>query len=121
MRRPITWGVLLPGEALVPSWGAGGRVLWLTLCASLYFLTRASEMFAETRSRVYEWYCLRRADVGFFRGDYRLAEALWSTADRVEIRFRCLKGDQLGKEAVLSRVWKASTRSVGAGGSPSIL
>ena len=61
--------------------------MWLALCASLCFLDRASEMSAETRSRIHESYCLRRADVAFCRGDFQLVEALWSTSDRVEVRF----------------------------------
>ena len=48
VRRPISWGMLLAGEALVPSWRSGGRVLLHSLFASFCFLTRASEMFAET-------------------------------------------------------------------------
>lgn len=63
VRRPVSWAMLLAGESLIPSWGTGGRVLWLALCASFCFLTRASEMFAESRSRIHETYCLRRADV----------------------------------------------------------
>ena len=87
MRRPIAWVMLLAGEAPIPSWRPGGRTLWLDLCASFCFLTRASEMFAETRWWIHESYCLRRADVALFRGDCQLTEALWSTADRVEVRF----------------------------------
>ena len=57
------------------------------------FLTRASEMFAETRSRIHETYCLWRADVAFFRGRVQLGVAQWSIADRVEVQFRGSKGD----------------------------
>ena len=95
--------MLLAGEKLIPTWRAGGRVLWPALCASFCLLTRASEMFAETRLRVHETYCLRRADVAFFRGNVQLTVAQWSTADRVEVRFRGSKGDQLRKGR-LSRV-----------------
>ena len=73
-------------------------------------------MVAETRSRIHESYCLRRADVAFFRGGAQLAEVLWSTADRVGVRFRGSKGDQLRKGAMLSRVRKGRSRPVGAGG-----
>ena len=34
VRRPLAWAMLLAGESLIPSWGTGGRVLWLALCAS---------------------------------------------------------------------------------------
>ena len=60
---------LLAGERLIPTWRAGGRVLCLALCASFRLLTRASEMFAETRLRVDETNCLQRADVAFFCGN----------------------------------------------------
>ena len=68
VRRPVSWAMLLASETLIPAWRNGGRVLWLALCASFFFLTRASKMFAETRSRVHETYCVRRADVALFRG-----------------------------------------------------
>ena len=42
--------------------------------------------------------------------------AHWSTADRVELRFRGSKGDQFRKGAVISRVLAGWPRSVGAGG-----
>ena len=62
-------------------------------------------MFAETRSRVHETYCLRRADVALFRGQIKLSDAQWPTADRVEVRFRGSKRDQMSKGAVVLRVW----------------
>ena len=89
-RRPVSWAALFAGETLIPAWRNGGRML----CTSFRFLTRASEMFAETRSRIHETYCLRRADVAFFRGRVQLGMAQWPTADRVEVRLRGLKGDQ---------------------------
>ena len=85
VRRPVSWAMLLAGETLNRSWRNWGRVLWLALCASFCFLTRASEMFAETRSRIHETYYLRRADVPFFRGRVQLGVAQWSRADRVEV------------------------------------
>ena len=60
--------------------------------------------------------CLRVADVAFFRGDSQQTEALWSIADRVEIRFRGSNGDQMRKGAVLTRVRKGPSRPVGARG-----
>ena len=116
VRRPVSWAMLLAGESLIPSWGTGGRVLWLALCASFCFLTRASEMFAESRSRIHETYCLRRADVAFFRGNAQLTAALWASADRVEVRFRGSKGDQMRTGRVLTRVREGPPRPLGAGG-----
>ena len=75
MRRSVSWAMLLAGESLIPAWRNGGRVLWLSLCASFWCLTRASEMFAEIRSRIHERYCLRRADVAFFCGRAQLGVA----------------------------------------------
>ena len=61
--------MLLTGETLIAGWPSGGRFLWLALCSSVCFEVRESKMFAETRSRLRETYCLRRADVFFFCGD----------------------------------------------------
>ena len=116
VRRPVSWEMLIAGEKLISTWRTGGRVLWLALCASFCFLTRASEMFAETRSRVHETYCLRRADVAFFRENIQLTASQWSSADRVEVRFRGSKGDQLRKGAVLTRVRCGPALRVGDGG-----
>ena len=52
----------------------------------------------------HETYCLRRAYVAFFRGYSQLTAAQWLAADRVEVRFRGSKGDQLRKGAVVTRV-----------------
>ena len=116
VRRPVSWDMLLAGEELIPTWRAGSRVLWVALCGSFCLLTRASEMFAETRLRVHETYCLRHADVAYFRGNIQLTVAQWSTADRVEVRFRGLKGGQLRKGAVVTRVRKGPSMRVGEGG-----
>ena len=108
--------MLLAGEKLILTWRAGGRVLWLALCDSFCLLTRASEMFAEARLRVHEIYCLWRADVAFFRRNIQLTVAQWSTADRVDVRFRGSKGGQLRKGAVVTRVRKGPSMRVGEGG-----
>ena len=94
--------MLLAGEKLVPTWRAGRLFLWPALCASFCLLTRPSEMFAENGLQVHETHCLRRADVAFFRGNIQLTDAQWSTADRVEVRFRGSKGDQLRKGVVVT-------------------
>ena len=72
VRRPVSWATLLAGETLIPAWRSGERVLWLALYALFWFWTHPSEMFAETRSRIHETCCLRRADVAFFRGRAQL-------------------------------------------------
>ena len=73
-------------------------------------------MFAETRLRVHETYCFRRADVAFFRGNIQLTVAQWSNADRVEVRFRGSKGDQLRKGAAVTHVRKGPSMHVREGG-----
>ena len=117
VRRPVSLDMLLAGEKLIPTWRAGGRVLWLTLCASFCLLTRASQMFAETRLRVHETYCLHRAHCFLLSRKYlAYCVAKWSTADRVEVRFRGSKGDQLRKGPVVTRVRKGPSMRVGEGG-----
>ena len=116
VRRPMSWVILLAGEKMIPAWRNGRCVLWLALCASFCFLSRASEMFTETRSRIHKTYCLWRANVAFFRGRVQLGVAQWSRADRIEVSFSGSKGDHLLEGAVISRVRAGSPRPVGADG-----
>ena len=97
VRCPVSWEMLIAGEKSIFTWQTGGRVLRLALCASFCFLTRASEMFAETRSRVHETYCLRRADVAIFPKVFNLphCSVLLQTASR----YRGSKGDVRRKGA----------------------
>ena len=52
VRRPVSLSVLMDGEHLSMSWGPGGRVLWMGLCASFFFLTRSSEMLQTQCSHI---------------------------------------------------------------------
>ena len=91
--------------------------MWLVLCASCRFLTRASELFCgDPFAFPRDVFCLRRADVAFFRGQSRLGATQWPTADRVESRFLGSKGDRLRGGAVVTRVRVGQPRRVGAGG-----
>ena len=54
--------------------------------------------------------------MAFFRGRVQLGVAQWSRANRVEVRFRGSKGDQLRKGADILRVRAGLPRSVGASG-----
>lgn len=72
MRRPVSWATLSAGEHLVPKYGVGGRVLFLSLGVSFFFLTRVSEMFAEAAGRVNTEYCVRRSDVELLQGTVQL-------------------------------------------------
>ena len=117
VRRPVSWKLLQKGACLIPRWGVGGRVLFLALGASFFFLTRASEMFAVNKLSMHEVHGLRRGDVTFFRGATQLLlPAQWVLADRVEVRFRSSKGDQFRKGAVVTRTRSGASRSVEAGG-----
>ena len=68
-------------------------------------------MFAETRTRVHELYCLRRANVAFFPSGTPSG-----VGDRVEVRFRGSKGDQWRKGAILTRARKGPPKPAGAAG-----
>ena len=86
--------MLLKGEGLIPSWGAGENEMWLCLCLSYFLIARSDEVFASDSGVVHPAHCLTRGDVAFFVGDVQLGYALWSIADKVEVRVRGHKGDQ---------------------------
>ena len=113
VRRHVSWDMLLTGEKLIPTWRAGGRVLWLALCASFCLLMARQK-------------CLRKPGYDFtrpivcgvlmlpsFAENIQLTVAQWSTADRVEVRFRGSKSDPLRKGAVITRVRKGSVDARG--------
>lgn len=116
VRRPVSWGMLKDGASLVARWGVGGRVLYLSLCTSFFFLLRASELFAASQSAMHAEHGLRRGDVAFFRSSEQLPPERWSLADSVEVRFRSSKADQFRKGSVVTRVRTGSPRSVEDGG-----
>ena len=109
LRRPISWDMILTGRELVQSWGEGGKILWLCLGLSYFFLTRAGEVFANEDRSVGEW-CLKRNHVAFFEGDRQLRCFQWPSADRVEVRFDGGKGDQMRRGTVISRYRHRSTQ-----------
>ena len=113
MRLPVSWGVLLEGEGLIPSWGAGGKEMWLCLCLSYFLIARPDEVFASDSGVVHPAHCLTRGDVAFFAGDVQLAYALWPTADKIEVRVRVHKGDQdqIGSVCVRTRDEMAGPRA----------
>ena len=103
IRRPVVWIVLLAGESLCHQWGPGGWVLWLALGASFFFLAPAGEMFASKEGCWDDGHMLRRKDMVFFRGSIQLDWTMWGQADRVVVRFRNSKGDQLRYGMVMMR------------------
>ena len=66
----------------------------------------------QSRGRVFT----RPIVYAFFRGNAQLTAALWASADRVEVRFRGSKGDQMRTGRVLTRVREGQPRPLGAGG-----
>ena len=105
VRLPVSLAMLLEGEGLIPSWGAGGNEMWLCLCLSYFLIARSDEVFASDSGVVHPAHCLTRGDVAFFAGDVQLAYALWPTADKIEVRVRGHKGhqDQIGSVRVRTR------------------
>ena len=85
---------------MIPQWEVGGRELFLALGASFFFLTRASEAFVVYKNVMHAEHGLRRGDVAFFEQVVKLSVGQWHLADRVELRFRTSKGDQLSKGKV---------------------
>ena len=105
VRLPVSWGVLLEGEGLIPSLGTGEKEMWLCLCLSYFLIARSDEVFASDSGVMHPAHCLTRGDVAFFAGDVQLAYALWPTADKIEVRVRGHKGnqDQIGSVRVRTR------------------
>ena len=66
VRLPVSWEMLLEREGLIPSWGAGGKEIWLCLCLS-YFLMIAwsDEVFASDTGVVHPAHCLTRGNLPF--------------------------------------------------------
>ncbi|CAB1107236.1 unnamed protein product [Ectocarpus sp. CCAP 1310/34] len=116
VRRPVSWSMLKEGGRLVPQWGTRGRVLFLALSASFFFLMRACEMFAVSSLAMDSCHGLRRGDVAFFLGSRQLPPERRGEADRVEVRFRSSKGDQFRKGAVCTRARPGPPQSVECGG-----
>ena len=94
VRRPLTWGMLRGVQRSIASWGEGGRVLWISLALSFFFMLRTSELLAKERSVYRKVYCLNRVDVACFRDNDQLAEGSIPEANKVEVSFRGSKGDQ---------------------------
>ena len=94
VRRPLTWGMLRGVQRSIASWGEGGRVLWISLALSFFFMLRTSELLAKERSVYHKVYCLNRVDVACFRDNDQLAEGSIPEANKVEVSFRGSKGDQ---------------------------
>ena len=104
----------------IPSWGVGGKVVWIGLALSYFLMLRASELFAGEKREFHSVYCLRRGGVTFFRNNEQLGESRRQEADKVEVRFRGSKGDQGRKGAILlvrtRKGWGVGSWGSGPGG-----
>ena len=54
LRLPVSFGMLLAVETLIPTWGPEGKVLWLCLCLSYFLMTRSDEVFAADSGVVHQ-------------------------------------------------------------------
>ncbi|CAN0313782.1 unnamed protein product, partial [Pylaiella littoralis] len=77
---PMSLEVLLSGQALVPSWGQGGRILWLCLALSYFLVARSEEIFASASGGIHAIHCLRRDDVTFLAEEKALPPLHWHKA-----------------------------------------
>lgn len=109
MRLPVSWGMLLDGESLISSWGAGGKEMWLFLCRSYFLIARSDGVFASDLGVAHPVHCLTRGDVAFFAGDVQLGCDRSATADKIEVRVRGHKGDQDQIGSVRVRTRDATT------------
>ena len=120
VRLPITWETILCGQTLVPSWGPGGRVLWLCLALSYFLLARSEEMFASSAAGIHPIHCLQRQDMTFYDVEGKeLSSIQWRRATRAEVTFRGHEDDQAqqGSAVIRMRDIAYGTRSqIGAGG-----
>ena len=69
-----------------------------------------------SQSAMHAEHGVRRGDVAFFLLSEQLPQARWHLADRVEVRFRSSRADQLRKGSVVTRVRTVPPRSVEHGG-----
>lgn len=82
----------------------------------VFLLLRAGERFVVSKAALHVVHGLRRGDAAFFCGSVQLHEAQWPLADRVEVRFRSSKGDQLRQGAMMTRARDGSSQRVEEGG-----
>ena len=92
------------GECLILGCGCKGGMDTLGV---VFLMLRASELFAGEKGDFHSIYCMRRADISFFRYNEQLGEGRRQEADIVEVRFGGPKGDQERKGTVLVRAGKA--------------
>ena len=92
VRLPVSWGMLLEGESLIPSWDAGGKEMWLCSCLSYFLIVRPDEVFASPSGVVHPAHCLARGDAAFFVGDVQLRMPFGQQRTRLRCVFGGIKG-----------------------------
>ena len=93
-RLPVSFGMLLAGETLIPTWGPEGQFLWLCLCLSYFLMTRSDEIIAADSGVVHPVHCLTQGDVACFATGTQLRGTRGQQPDKVEVRFKGYTGDQ---------------------------
>ena len=119
VRRPVSWDALLGGQSLAPSWGPGGRVLWMCLALGYFFVARSDEIFASASGVVNPVHCLTRGDAALHRGGRQLGSLQWHQDTSIEACYRGRKGDQAQQGSVIVRTRddaRGARSGVGAGG-----
>ena len=53
-RRPNSWTMLKQGCYVAKEWGEGGRVLWSSLEWHIFFLCRASQLYAYSMGKTHQ-------------------------------------------------------------------
>lgn len=84
--------------------GVGERLFFHCLRLSYFFPTRAAEeVFAEAADLVPPMFCLPRTKVALSKVDRQLEWLHWASADKVDVRCRGSKGDQMRNGAIVTR------------------
>ena len=91
VRRSVSWDTL-GGQNLAPSWGPGGRVLWMCLALGYLFVARSNEIFASVSGVVHPVHFLTRGDVALYAGGRQLGSLQWHQATSIDVSFRGHKG-----------------------------
>ena len=68
VRLPVSFGMLLTGETLIPSWGPEGKLLRLCLCLSCFLPARSDDKFTAHSGVVRSAHCWTWGDLAFYAG-----------------------------------------------------
>ena len=125
VRRPISWDALLGGQDLAPSWGPGGRMLWLSLALGYFLVARSDEIFASPTGVVHPVHCVTRGDVALYAGGRRWPRCSGTRPPASRFGFEAIKATRPNRGrllyvhamtpggAVRGRSWRRRRRSHG--------